>query len=93
MLLTQAHREGGPGDMSALIKSKTFSKKTQVMKKCVLFYYMLRRLDLFLLNCVSHLKKKNFPLNSTSMQFLPPFLFPFQTQGSGRTTDSLEQMW
>ena len=57
LLLTQAHREGGPGDMSALIKSKTFFKKNQVMKKCALFHYMLKRLDIFLLNFVSHLKK------------------------------------
>lgn len=27
------------------------------MKKCALFYYMLKRLDIFLLNFVSHLKK------------------------------------
>lgn len=31
------------------------------MKKCALFYYMLRRLDLFLLNFVSHLKKTPLP--------------------------------
>ena len=63
------------------------------MKKCVLFYYMLKRLDLFLLNFVSHLKKKNLPLDSAPMQLLPPFSAPLRTQSSASRADSLELIW
>lgn len=52
-LLAEAHGEGGPRDTSALIKSEAFYKRNQGMKKCALFYCMLKRLDLFLLNFVS----------------------------------------
>ena len=75
-LLTQAQREGGPGDASALIKSKTVYKKNQVMKKSALFYYVLKRLDLFLLNFVSH---PHLPLNTNHVWFLPHFSAPHWT--------------
>ena len=43
------------------------------MKKCALFYYILKRLDLFLLNFVSH---PHLPLNTNHVWFLPHFSAP-----------------
>lgn len=46
------------------------------MKRCVLFYYMLKRLNLFLLNFVSPFCL----LNSTPVQLRACFSVPHQSQ-------------
>lgn len=80
---------------SAFIKSKMFYKKNQVMKTCALLYYMLKRLDLFLLNFASSKKEKkkrnkNLPLNTNPMQLLCHFSASHQTKGPASSADSLE---